>query len=412
LTEALKREIEEVFRREYGRAVAVLARSLRDISLAEEAVQDAFAAALQRWPVEGTPPAPSGWIITTARNRAIDRLRREASRDQRHAVALELMQPNEIEEHAVQDDHLRLVFTCCHPALAGEARVALTLRLLGGLSTAEIARAFLVSDSTMAQRLSRAKAKIRDAGIPWRIPGTHELPGRLAAVLAVVYLVFNEGYSATAGEELMRPGLCAEALRLGRLLLELMPREAEVAGLLALMLLIDARRAARVDAHGDIVKLADQQRSKWDRDEIAEGQALLRRCLERHALENSHPGPYQLQAAINAVHSDAADAARTDWRQILALYDRWMALAPSAIVALNRAVAVAEVDGVARALQLVEELPLDGYHLFHAVRADLLLRACRRPEAAAAWSAALERCGNERERRFLQRQLEVATSTT
>jgi len=412
LTEALKREIEEVFRREYGRAVAVLARSLRDISLAEEAVQDAFAAALQRWPVEGTPPAPSGWIITTARNRAIDRLRREASRDQRHAVALELMQPNEIEEHAVQDDHLRLVFTCCHPALAGEARVALTLRLLGGLSTAEIARAFLVSDSTMAQRLSRAKAKIRDAGIPWRIPGTHELPGRLAAVLAVVYLVFNEGYSATAGEELMRPGLCAEALRLGRLLLELMPREAEVAGLLALMLLIDARRAARVDAHGDIVKLADQQRSKWDRDEIAEGQALLRRCLERHALENSHPGPYQLQAAINAVHSDAADAARTDWRQILALYDRWMALAPSAIVALNRAVAVAEVDGVARALQLVEELPLDGYHLFHAVRADLLLRAGRRPEAAAAWSAALERCGNERERRFLQRQLEVATSTT
>jgi len=412
LTEALKRQIEEVFRREYGRAVAVLVRSLRDISLAEEAVQDAFAAALQRWPVEGMPPAPSGWIITTARNRAIDRLRREASRDQRHAVALELMQPNEIEEHAVQDDHLRLVFTCCHPALAGEARVALTLRLLGGLSTAEIARAFLVSESTMAQRLSRARAKIRDAGIPWRIPGAHELPARLAAVLAVVYLVFNEGYSATAGEELLRPGLCAEALRLGRLLLELMPREAEVAGLLALMLLIDARRAARVDAHGDIVKLADQQRSKWDRDEIAEGQALLRRCLERHALENSHPGPYQLQAAINAVHSDAADAARTDWRQILALYDRWMALAPSAIVALNRAVAVAEVDGVARALQLVEELPLDGYHLFHAVRADLLLRAGRRPEAAAAWSAALERCGNERERRFLQRQLEFATSTT
>lgn len=390
----------------------MLVRSLRDISLAEEAVQDAFTAALQRWPIEGIPPAPAGWIITTARNRAIDRLRREATRDERHAAALQLMQAEDTGEHAVQDDHLRLVFTCCHPALASEARVALTLRLLGGLSTAEIAHAFFVSEPTMAQRLSRAKAKIRDAGIPWRIPEAHDLPARLAAVLAVVYLIFNEGYSATSGDELLRPALCHEALRLGRLLLDLMPQEPEVAGLLALMLLIDARRAARVDAHGDLMKLAEQDRSKWNRDEIAAGQALLRHCLDRHALEGSHPGPYQLHAAINAVHSDASDAAHTDWRQIVALYDQWMALAPSAIVALNRAVAVAEIEGAARALPLIEELPLGSYHLYHAVRADLLRRAGRGPEAASAWRAALERCGNQRERRFLQRQLDAAVSTT
>jgi RNA polymerase sigma-70 factor (ECF subfamily) len=387
--------------------VAVLVRSLRDISLAEEAVQDAFITALQYWPRDGLPPAPAGWIITTARNRAIDRLRREASRDQRHAAALELMQADDAEEHAVQDDHLRLVFTCCHPALASEVRVALTLRLLGGLSTAEIARAFLVPEPTMAQRLSRAKAKIRDAGIPWRIPDAPELPERLAAVLAVVYLVFNEGYSATRGAELQRADLCDEALRLGRLLLELMPREPEVAGLLALMLLIDARRAARTDASGDLVRLADQDRSKWNREEIGAGQALLRQCLER-----DRPGPYQLQAAINAVHSDARDAAHTDWRQVLSLYDQWMAMAPSAVVALNRAVAVAELEGAPRALQLVEELPLAGYHLFHAVRADLLVRAGRRIDAAAAWRAALDLCGNERERRFLERQLASTTATT
>jgi RNA polymerase sigma-70 factor (ECF subfamily) len=392
--------------------VAVLVRSLRDISLAEEAVQDAFTTAMERWPREGMPPAPAGWIITTARNRAIDRLRREASRDQRQAAALQLMQTDDPEEHAVHDDHLRLVFTCCHPALASEARVALTLRLLGGLTTADIARAFLVSESTMAQRLSRAKAKIRDAGIPWRIPEAHELSERLAAVLAVVYLVFNEGYSATTGEQLLRSELCDQALRLGRVLLELMPQEPEVTGLLALMLLIDARRAARTDSGGDFVKLSDQDRSRWNREQIAEGQSLLRGCLARHRLEGKGAGPYQLQAAINAVHSDAVDAAHTDWRQVLALYDQWMALAPSAVVALNRAVAIAEVAGAAQALRLVEELPLTGYHLFHAVRADLLLRTGRRPEAAAAWRAALELCGNQRERRFLQRQLDAANSTT
>jgi len=389
-----------VFRREYGRAVAVLVRSLRDISLAEEAVQDAFEAALEHWPASGIPPAPAGWIITTARNRAIDRLRREATRGERHAAAMQLIEPDEVQEHDVRDERLRLIFTCCHPALAPEARVALTLRLLGGLDTGEIARAFLVPETTMAQRLSRAKAKIRDAGIPYRIPEAVELPARLGAVLAVVYLVFNEGYSATSGAELLRDELCDEAIRLGRLLLELMPQEAEVRGLLALMLLIDARRAARRDATGAFVRLADQDRSAWRWPLIDEGRSLLRQCLAQH-----RPGPYQLQAAINAVHSDAPDAAHTDWRQVLALYDQLMAIAPGPLVALNRAVALAEIDGAALALRLVDELALERYHLFHAVRADLLRRLGRESEAASAYRSAIEGCGNAREREFLEARL-------
>jgi RNA polymerase sigma-70 factor (ECF subfamily) len=397
---ALKREIAQVFRREYGRAVAVLVRSLGDIGFAEEAVQDAFAAALAHWPESGIPPAPAGWIITTARNRAIDRLRRERTRDARHAAAVELAEPADEGDHDVADERLRLMFTCCHPALAAEAQVALTLKLLGGLTTAEIARAFLVPEATMAQRLSRAKAKIRDAGIPYRVPEIPELRERLAAVLAVVYLVFNEGYGAAQGDELLRVELTDEALRLGRLLHELLPGEPEVAGLLALMLLIDARRAARTDESGAFVRLGEQERARWNRELIAEGQALLRECLARN-----DPGPYQLQAAINAVHSDAREPAATDWRQILALYDQWMTLAPGALVALNRAVAVAQVEGAELALRLVDELDLPRYHPFHAVRADLLHRLGRNDEATAAYQAALGLCGNAREREFLEKQL-------
>jgi RNA polymerase sigma-70 factor (ECF subfamily) len=400
-------DIAQIFREEYGRSVAVLVRVFGDIDAAEEAVQEAFATAVERWPDSGVPPSPAGWIITTARNRAIDRLRREAAREDKQAQAALLqaqsapVEERPTEDGPVRDERLRLIFTCCHPSLAPAAQVALTLRLLGGLTTPEIARAFLVPEPTMAQRIVRAKGKIRAARIPYRVPREADLPDRLRAVLAVLYLIFNEGYAASSGDSLVRDDLCVEAIRLARLLASLMPDEPEAIGLLALMLLAHARRPARATAGGDLVPLAEQDPSLWDRSLIAEGQELVRRCLRR-----DRPGPYQIQAAINAVHSDPP----TDWVQVLQLYNQLLVLAPTPVVALNRSVALAEVVGPGPALAAVESLELDNYHVFHAVRADLLRRLGRREEATVAYERAIELAGNERERAYLRSRLDAPTS--
>jgi RNA polymerase sigma-70 factor (ECF subfamily) len=380
-------DIARLFREEFGRSVAALIRVFGDFELAEEAVQEAFAIALDRWPRDGLPPNPGGWITVTARRRAIDRLRRDA-RGRELLGELDAVNPGEASEEvqSVQDDRLRLMFTCCHPALSLDAQVALTLRLPGGVSTAEVASSFLVSETTMAQRLVRAKRKIKAARIPYRVPSDEDLPERLTAVHAVVYLLYRPE----------QPSLCAEAIRLARTLHELMPDETEVLGLLALLLLSESRRPARTEPDGSLVALGEQDRGRWDRALIAEGQALLRGCLAR-----DQPGPYQLQAAINAVHADAASLESTDWEQIVVLYDHLLTLAPTAVVAMNRAIAIGELHGPAAALALVDGLDLERYYAFHATRADLLARLERHGEAALAYERAAAMAPTPAERDFL-----------
>jgi RNA polymerase sigma-70 factor, ECF subfamily len=391
-------EVGRIFREESGRSVAALIRVFGDIDLAEDAVQDAFAVALGRWPDDGLPPNPGGWITTTARNHAIDRLRRE-TRGRELLSQMAVLGPGNGEPGTrqevgpVHDDRLRLIFTCCHPALSTEAQVALTLRLLGGLSTRQVASAFLVTEATMARRLVRAKHKIKAARIPYRVPEAHELADRLRPVLAVVYLVYNAGLSGPA-----EPDLCAEAIRLARILATLMPDEPEVAGLLALLLFTESRRASRTRPDGSLVVLGEQDRTRWGRALIEEGQTILRQGVRRN-----QPGAYQLQAAINAVHADAPTVEETDWPQIVALYDRLLAVAPTPVVALNRAIAIGELHGPAVALALVEELDLESYYPFHATRADLLRQLGRHREATVAYQRAADLAPTEAERGFLRR---------
>jgi len=398
--------ITRVHHEEWARVVATLARRFGDLDIAEEMTAEAFATAVERWPVDGVPPSPGAWLTTTAHRKAIDRLRREVRREEKHKEALMLSDASEQTETtaplgAIDDDRLRLVFTCCHPALALEVRVALTLRMVGGLTVPEIARAFLVQETAMARRITRAKAKIKAAKIPYRVPLREDLPARVTGVLAVLYLIFNEGYLASDPEkEAVRGDLTAEAIRLTRLVRALMPADGEVAGLLALMLLTEARRAVRVSASGELVTFDKQDRGAWDRELIAEGHALVRARLA----SGQAPGRYQILAAINAVHTDAPDVRDTDWSQVIALYDQLVRLDPSPIVRLNRAIAVAELDGPQVALAEVDGLPLEGYHAFHATRADLLRRLGRSEESRAAYDRAIGLAGNTAETAYLIRR--------